>query len=203
MLVASALASMRWLLCGGDRTKTKNEICNNRKISRERIDLHYGCNKFKKTALNYSHYRFILIRKTIKSAKRISVIIFAEMVKEARVSAPPWEPTPSCRIAVVRAAISPSLSARSRRETNFRKNSPTLNRPNFLRLTRCALVPSLRLALPCTFHHPKQHAPPRHILHRWDYFRCPSSAGSGLWSSSFGSLPSLALLHLQVLSWLC
>ena len=36
----------------------------------------------------------------------------------AKASAPPWEPTPSCRITVVRAAISPSLIARSRRETS-------------------------------------------------------------------------------------
>ena len=33
-------------------------------------------------------------------------------------------PTPICRIEVVKAAISPSLSAKSRRETHFRKNSP-------------------------------------------------------------------------------
>ena len=33
-------------------------------------------------------------------------------------------PTPICRIDVVRAAISSSLSARSRRETYFRRNSP-------------------------------------------------------------------------------
>ena len=31
----------------------------------------------------------------------------------------------------------------------------------------------------------------------------PSSAGSGLRSSSFGSLQSLALLHPRVLAWLC
>ena len=42
----------------------------------------------------------------------------------ARASAPPWGPTQSCRIAVVRAAISLSLSERSRPETYFRKNSP-------------------------------------------------------------------------------
>ena len=42
----------------------------------------------------------------------------------ARASAPPWVPTPICRIEVVRAAISPSLSARSRLETYFRTNSP-------------------------------------------------------------------------------
>ena len=46
----------------------------------------------------------------------------------ARASAPPWEPTPRCRIAAVRAAISPSLSAKSRLETYFRTTpSPHLD----------------------------------------------------------------------------
>ena len=44
-------------------------------------------------------------------------------MKDGKASAPPWVLTPICRIAVVRAAISPSLSAKSRRET-YRKNSP-------------------------------------------------------------------------------
>ena len=35
----------------------------------------------------------------------------------ASASVPPWEPTPSCRIAAVRVAISPSLSAGSRLDT--------------------------------------------------------------------------------------
>ena len=35
---------------------------------------------------------------------------------------------------------------------------------------------------------------------RWDEFRSPRSAGSGLCSSSFDSRPSLALLHPRVLS---
>ena len=34
-----------------------------------------------------------------------------------------WEPTPSCRVAAVRAAISPTLSAMSRLEKCFRTNS--------------------------------------------------------------------------------
>ena len=42
----------------------------------------------------------------------------------AKASEPPGVPTPMCRIEVVRAAISPSLRAKSRRETYFRKNSP-------------------------------------------------------------------------------
>ena len=44
--------------------------------------------------------------------------------KMARASSPSREPTPSWRIAVVRAAISPSPSARSRLETYFHKNFP-------------------------------------------------------------------------------
>ena len=48
------------------------------------------------------------------------------------------------------------------------------------------LFPSSRLALPCIFHHSKQHAPSRHILHWWDEFRFRSSTGSGQWSCSFG-----------------
>ena len=43
---------------------------------------------------------------------------------EDKASAPPGVPTPICRIEVVSAAISHSLSAKSRRETYFRKNSP-------------------------------------------------------------------------------
>ena len=58
----------------------------------------------------------------------------------ARASAPPWDPTPSCRIAVVKAAISPSLSARSRRETHFRKTSPHLNGSNFLEVDLLLLM---------------------------------------------------------------
>ena len=52
-------------------------------------------------------------------------------MKDARASAPPWGPTLSCRIAVVRAANSPSQSARSRREAYFRKNSPIPTGPDF------------------------------------------------------------------------
>ena len=36
-----------------------------------------------------------------------------------------WEPTPTCRIAIVRAAISPSQSAKRRLEKYFRRNSPS------------------------------------------------------------------------------
>ena len=44
LLVASVLASMRWLLCGGDgsKQKEKNDICNYRKMSRERSSFHYS-----------------------------------------------------------------------------------------------------------------------------------------------------------------
>ena len=38
--------------------------------------------------------------------------------------APPWDPAPSCRIANVKAAISPPLSAKRRLKTHFRKHSP-------------------------------------------------------------------------------
>ena len=41
----------------------------------------------------------------------------------ARASAPPWEPTPNCRIAAVRAATSSALSTNSRLETYVRRNS--------------------------------------------------------------------------------
>ena len=49
----------------------------------------------------------------------------------ARASAPPWDPTPSCRIAVVRAAISPSLSQRAAAR-RISAETPHLNGPNFL-----------------------------------------------------------------------
>ena len=55
LLVASVLASMRWLLCGGDGSKKKNDICNSKnKIPRENFSI---------TVLINNHYRFILIRK--------------------------------------------------------------------------------------------------------------------------------------------
>ena len=58
LLVASVLASMRWLLCGGDETK-KNEICNSKKYPAREFYLHYGFYLInsKKNALTYSHYR--------------------------------------------------------------------------------------------------------------------------------------------------
>ena len=59
LLVASVLASMRWLLCGDG---SKKDVCNfkKKKLSRERIYPRYGFHQFGKThtALNYSHYRF-------------------------------------------------------------------------------------------------------------------------------------------------
>ena len=42
----------------------------------------------------------------------------------AKASAPPGVPTPICRIEVARAAISPSLSAKSRLETYFLRTPP-------------------------------------------------------------------------------
>ena len=58
--------------------------------------------------------------------------------KMVRASAPPWERTPSCRDAVVRAAIRPSLSAKSRRGTHFRTNSFWMGR-TFLGSISCWL----------------------------------------------------------------
>ena len=43
----------------------------------------------------------------------------------------------------------------------------------------CGLALLWHLALHCSFHHPKQPAPPGHTLHWWDEFRCPSSVESG------------------------
>ena len=43
LLVASVLASVRWLSCCGDGSKKKKkDVCNFKKMSRERIYLHYG-----------------------------------------------------------------------------------------------------------------------------------------------------------------
>ena len=53
LLVASVLASVRWLLCGGDGSKNekkKNDVCNFKKMSRERI---------------LSPLRFLLVRKIL------------------------------------------------------------------------------------------------------------------------------------------
>ena len=71
LLVASVLASMRWLLCGGDvsKEKTKPQITGKYPV-REffPITVLYLFEKIK-SALIYSHYSFILIRKN-KSAPR-------------------------------------------------------------------------------------------------------------------------------------
>ena len=50
----------------------------------------------------------------------------------ARTEAPPGAPSSICRIDAVKAAMSPSLSAKSRRETHLRKNPSILVGPNFL-----------------------------------------------------------------------
>ena len=44
LLVASVLASMRWLLCGGDVSEEKTTSVISKKMSRERIYPHYGFN---------------------------------------------------------------------------------------------------------------------------------------------------------------
>ena len=49
LLVASVLASMRWLSCGGDGSKKKNETSNYRKISRKGIFSITILNQFEKT----------------------------------------------------------------------------------------------------------------------------------------------------------
>ena len=54
-----------------------------------------------------------------------------------KMAAPPGVPTPICRFDVVRAAISSSLSARSRRETYFRRNSPIRVDRTFIGSTSC------------------------------------------------------------------
>ena len=56
----------------------------------------------------------------------------------ANASAPPGVPNPICRIEeVVKAAISPSLSAGSLRETYFGRNSPICMGRTFLESTFC------------------------------------------------------------------
>ena len=68
LLVASVLASMRWLLCGGDGSQEKTTSVISKKMSRE----------------GFFPLQIYIISKTIKSAPRISVIIFAGMVCELR-----------------------------------------------------------------------------------------------------------------------
>ena len=65
LLVASMLPSMRWLLCGGDGSK-KKDICNYRKMSRERI----------------FHYGFKLIRKITTALKKQSIEFYIYFVKK-------------------------------------------------------------------------------------------------------------------------
>ena len=60
LLVASVLASMRWLLCGGDGSKKKdqNEICNFNKKCPAREVMSVTVFIFSKNALNFDFYRF-------------------------------------------------------------------------------------------------------------------------------------------------
>ena len=58
----------------------------------------------------------------------------------ARASAPPWVPTPICRIEVVRAAISPSLSAKQSSRDVFSRELSHLNGPNFFGINLLLLV---------------------------------------------------------------
>ena len=56
LLVASVLASMRWLLCVVTvQKKKKARSVNAKEMSRERIYLHYGLNSF---ASNFQYYGF-------------------------------------------------------------------------------------------------------------------------------------------------
>ena len=65
LLIASVLASMRWLLCGGDSSKVKKRNPQfQENIPRENLSpLRFLINS--KKALNYSHYIYILIRKNL------------------------------------------------------------------------------------------------------------------------------------------
>ena len=83
LLVASVLASMRWLLCGGDGSKDKNDICNYKKSSERNFPLRFKI----KTASNYSHYSLELIRKKLNLHHVKSVIILTKTVSRIAV---PW-----------------------------------------------------------------------------------------------------------------
>ena len=85
LLVASVLASMRWLLCGGDGSKKTITTSVITKKNPAKEFFHYG---FKlKTASNYSHYSFELIRKKLNLHHVKSVIILTKMVSQIAV---PW-----------------------------------------------------------------------------------------------------------------
>ena len=58
-------------------------------------------------------------------ARACHPFVVDELIKEAKASAPPGVATPICRTEVIKAAISPPLSARSRRETYFLKTLPS------------------------------------------------------------------------------
>ena len=74
------LASMRWLLCGGDGSKKKTtSVITEKYPARDFLHYSFILIRKNKSALNYSHYSFILIR-TINLHHVKSVIIFAEMV---------------------------------------------------------------------------------------------------------------------------
>ena len=84
LLVASVLASMRWLLCGGDSSKKKKKTTSviSKKVSRERIYHHHGFLLIRRNLKPHriTNFTDLIDSKTIKSAPHISVIIFVEMV---------------------------------------------------------------------------------------------------------------------------
>ena len=77
LLVASVLASMRWLLCRGDGSKEKSVVTE--KYPANDFSITVLLKSKNKSALNYNHFSFFY-SKTIKSAPRISAIIFGGMV---------------------------------------------------------------------------------------------------------------------------
>ena len=81
VFVASVLASMRWLLCGGDRSKkTKTTSVITEKYPAREL-FHYSLKLIRKniTASNYTHYS-LFIRKKFNLHHVKSVIIFGQMV---------------------------------------------------------------------------------------------------------------------------
>ena len=67
---------MRWLLCGDDGSKKNKKTTSvfKKNVPREKFSITVLIN-----SNNYRHYRLRLIRKTIESAPRNSVIVFAGM----------------------------------------------------------------------------------------------------------------------------
>ena len=92
-------------------------------------------------------------------------LIVQDMMKDGQGLRAPGIPTPICRIEVVKAATSPSLSAKSHRETHFLKKLFHLNGPDLFGVNLLPLVrDEVFCNVSCDFLHFRQQTDPLIVI---------------------------------------